>query len=355
MKRWPYAPSISTSTILPVAAAVLASAIFFIDTVTDLEIAVAVLYVAVVLMSVGFCRKRGVLLVASGCMTLTIVSYFLTSAGAPEAGLINCGISLLAIGATTFLALKIESAQVAAHEARAQLAHIARVTALGELTASIAHEVNQPLAAAVINGTACLRWLGAQPPNLDEARQAVERIVKDANRAGDVIARVRDLAKRTPPQKDVLNINETVQEVVALTASEIQNSHILLELELAGDLPLIQGDRVQLQQVVLNLILNAIEAMSEVPETSRKFLIATSMTTKDIVMTFWDSGPGLAADKMNRLFEAFYTTKRDGMGMGLAISRSIVEAHGGRIWVDPNTPHGARFQFTLPIAAARPS
>jgi C4-dicarboxylate-specific signal transduction histidine kinase len=341
------------SVILPIAAAVFTGGIFVTDTLTNLEIAVAVLYVAVVLMSVGFCRRRGVIMVSLGCMVLTILSYFLTRGGSPEAGLINCGISLLAIGATTFLALKIESAEVVAHEARAQLAHIARVTALGELTASIAHEVNQPIAATVINGNASLRWLATEPPNLEEARDAIQRIVADANRAADVIARVRGLAKRTPPQKGPLNINEIVQEIISLTAKEIQNSRVSLDIQLSDDLPLILGDRVQLQQVVLNLILNAVEAMSGTFAGSRElFLSTTREEPPGVLVAIHDSGPGLDPTKIDHLFEAFYTTKREGLGMGLAISRSIVEAHGGRIWAGLNTPRGAVFRFTVPAAQA---
>jgi signal transduction histidine kinase len=350
MKRWPYIPVIQTSSILPVAAAALAIGIFVADTLTDLEIAVAVLYVAVVLMSVGFCRKRGVILVSFGCMALTVLSYFLTPSGSSTTGLINCGISLLAIGATTFLVLKIESVQLTAQEAKAQLAHVARVTTLGELTASIAHEVNQPLAANVINGNASLNFLAAQPPNLEEARQAIECIVKDANRASEVIARVRGLAKRTPPQKELLNINETVIEIVQLTANEIHNNHVLLRVQLSDDLPLVPGDPIQLQQVILNLILNAIEAMNGVAQVSREVLVKTAANRSNTVLVaIHDTGLGFAPGKIDTLFDAFYTTKHDGMGMGLAISRTIIEAHGGRIWAEPNAPRGAVFQFTLPV------
>ena len=352
IKRWSRAPTIAASSILPFATAALAIGIFVFDTVTDLEIAVAVLYVAVVLMSVGFSGKRGVVLVSLGCMALTILSYFLTRGGSPESGLINCGISLLAIGATTFLALKIESAEIVAHEARAQLAHIARVTALGELTASIAHEVNQPIAATVINANASLRWLAAEPPNLEEVRHANERIVNDANRAAEIIARVRGLAKRTRPQKDRLDINEVIQEVVSLTTKEIQDNNVSLNMQLSDDLPPILGDRVQLQQVILNVILNAIEAMNGADEALRELFVSTSREgARGVLVAIHDNGRGLDSTNSDQLFEAFYTTKREGMGMGLAISRSIIEAHGGRIWAGPNTPCGAVFRFALPAAA----
>ena len=354
MKSRSYFSAITASSILPVAAAALAIGIFVVDTLTDLEIAVAVLYVAVVLMSVGFCRKRGVILVSLACMALTILSLLLTRTGSPETGLINCGISLLAIGATTFLALRIESAEVTALEAKSQLAHVARVTALGELTASIAHEVNQPLAATVINGNACLRWLDAQPPNLEEARHALNRIVQDANRASDVIARVRGLARRASPQKELLNINEVIQEIVSLTAKEIQNNHVSLNMQLSDDLPLIFGDRVQLQQVTLNLVLNAIEAMSG--EVTRELFVNTTReASHGVLLAIHDTGHGLGSAAIDHLFEAFYTTRREGMGMGLAISRSIIEAHGGRIWAGPNTPRGAVFRLVLPVRSTEAS
>ena len=240
------------------------------------------------------------------------------------------------------------------HSARAQVAHIARVTTLGELTASIAHEVNQPLAAIVTNGNACLRWLAHKPPNLREARQTAERIVDNGNRASNIIERIRELAKRSPTQKERLNINKPIQEIISLTATEIQQNRISLRTQLSDDLPLVLGDQVQLQQVLLNLILNAIEAMSSATEGTREMLISsTNNEFGDVLVTVRDSGCGLEINTLDRLFDAFYTTKRNGMGMGLAISRSIVEAHDGQIWATPNPPHGAIVQFTLPAAGKR--
>jgi C4-dicarboxylate-specific signal transduction histidine kinase len=347
-------PSIAKSTALPAVTFLLAIAIFALDTVTNREIAVAVLYVAVVLLSVGFCRKQGVVLVSLGCMGLTILSFMLTRNGLYSAGLINCSISLLAIAATTFLALRIESAELAAHEARAELAHIARVTMLGELTASIAHEVNQPLAATVINGNACLRWLAARPPNLEEATAAVERIVQDATRAGNVIARVRALFKKAAPRNEYVNINEIIKETVALIGNEFDKNHVSLKMQLPDGLPLIVGDHIQLQQVVLNLVLNAIEAMTDNDASSRELLVSTSHDdSSGVLVALRDTGQGLDPAKIDAVFDAFYTTKRQGLGMGLAISRSIVEACGGRIWAKPNTPRGAVFQFLLPTGTAK--
>jgi C4-dicarboxylate-specific signal transduction histidine kinase len=340
----------STSSLLPIATIALAAGIFVFDTITDLEIAVPVFYTAVILISVRFCNRRGVFLVGAGCVFLTLLSDFLTpTMSASHSGIINTTISVLAIAATTYLALKIETAESAVYEARAQLAHIARVTALGELTASIAHEVNQPLAATVINGNASLRWLSADPPNIEEAKQAVERIVKDGTRAGEIIAGVRALAKRNPPQKEWFNINEIIRETLMLTASEIHLNRIALHTDFHDNLPEIFGDRIQVQQVVLNLLLNAIEAVNKTSDGPRELSISSSNDgTAAVLITIRDSGIGLNPEKRGQLFNAFYTTKADGMGMGLTISRSIIESHGGRIWATANEPRGASFQFTLP-------
>jgi len=349
MKHRSYPSAIAMSPILPVATAALAIGIFVLDTVTNLEIAVAVFYVAVVLMSVGFCQKRGVILVCLACVALTVLSFFLTESGSPTAGLINCGISLLAIVATTFLVLRIESAELTAQEAKAQLAHIARVTTMGELTASIAHEVNQPLTAVTTSANAGLRWLTSQPPNIERARQAFDRIVKDANRASEVVVRVRSLAKRTPTQKNWVNINETILEVVALTRRELEENHISLWTQLADDVPLVWADRIQLQQVLLNLIINGIEAISGCDEGPRELLVSSAKDKSNgALVTVRDSGKGLEQANLDHVFDAFHTTKPDGMGIGLAISRSIIEAHSGRIWATSNAPRGAVIQFTLP-------
>jgi signal transduction histidine kinase len=200
----------------------------------------------------------------------------------------------------------------------------------------------------VTNAGAALRWLAADPANLEEVRQALTRIVRDGMRAGDVIGRIRTLIKNVPPQKDRLDINETILEVISLTRGELLRSGISLETQLA-DVALIQGDRVQLQQVILNLIINAIQAMSDVAEGSRELCISTGTdAADDVLVAVRDSGPGLKRESCDRLFDAFYTTKAGGMGMGLSICRSIVEAHGGRVWATANEPHGAVFQFTLP-------
>lgn len=351
-ERWSWSPGPRTA--LAVATVALAGAIFAFDTITDLEIAGAVLYVAVVLMSMGFCRRRGVILVATTCSALTLLSFVLTRSGSLEPGLINCAISLVAISATTYLALKIESAEVAAHEVRAQLTHMARVMTLGELTASIAHEVNQPLAAVVTSGNACQRWLASQPPNIERASQAVDRIISNANRASEIIGRVRNLVKKTPSQLEKLDINEVAQEVIALMQNEVEQQNIVLRTQLAADLLVVSGDRVQLQQVLLNLIINAIEAIGACIEGPRELLISSAWDQANgVVLTVADTGKGLAVEMGEEIFDAFQTTKPDGMGMGLAVSRSIAEVHRGRLWVTPNTPRGAVFHLALPAVRER--
>ena len=336
---------------LPVGAALLAGCIFVADTFTNLEIAVPVLYTAVVLLAVRFRGRRGVLAVAASCVGLTLLSDALTApGGSTETGFINTTISIAAIVTTTYLALKIESTTAAVYEARAQLAHLGRVATLGELTASIAHEVNQPLAATVINGNACLRWLAAEPPDLTEARLAAQAIVKDASRAGEVIARVRALTQRQPVKSIMFDMNGIIRDTLALADGEIRKNRITAEASLMAESPRLQGDPVQLQQVVLNLLLNAIDAITLAPEGGpRNLLVSSEMSPQGLMLvSVQDSGSGLKKNQLDRLFEAFYTSKPRGMGMGLAISRSIIESHGGRIWAEPDSRRGAVFRFSLP-------
>jgi PAS domain S-box-containing protein len=240
-------------------------------------------------------------------------------------------------------------AEEALRAMQAELAHANRVTTMGQLTASIAHEVNQPIAAMITNAQAALRWLRAQPPDLGEVRDSLSRIVEDGKRAGDVIGGIRTLINKMPPRKDRFDLNEAVLEMVALTRSEVLNHGILLQTELAPGLPRVDGDRTQLQQVILNLILNAIEAMGGIDEGARELRINTERAAAGLLVTVRDSGPGLNPADVEQVFTAFYTTKPKGMGMGLAICRSMVEAHGGRMWASANEPRGAVFQFTLPL------
>ena len=232
-----------------------------------------------------------------------------------------------------------------------ELAHANRVATIGQLTASIVHELRQPLSGAGINCVAGLRWLDQIPPNLAEVREAFARTVKATDRAGDIIDRIEALIKKAPPRKEILDLNEAILEVSALTYSEATKTGITVRTQLASCLPRIYGDRVQLQQVVLNLIVNAVQAMSSVAEDRRDLLISSEATEEGVRVGVRDTGPGLHPESLPRLFEPFYTTKPDGMGMGLSICRSIIEAHGGRLWATGNTPRGALFQFAIP---ARP-
>jgi PAS domain S-box-containing protein len=238
-------------------------------------------------------------------------------------------------------------------EAQRELAHANRLATMGQLTASIAHEVNQPIAATVTNAQAALRWLDARPPDLDETRQAVARVVNDGIRAGEVVGRIRALIEKVPARTDRFDIKDAITDVVALTRSELSSNGVSLQTRFAQGLPPIQGDRVQLQQVILNLIVNAIEAMSGVSKGARELSISTEMDALNgALVAVRDSGPGLDPASLEHLFDAFYTTKSNGMGMGLSICHSIIEAHGGRIWAEANVPQGATFQFTLPWQAA---
>ncbi len=246
-------------------------------------------------------------------------------------------------------------ASEALRSAQAELAHANRVAAMGQLTASIAHEVNQPIAAAVMNAHAALRWLGADPPELQEAHQALGRIVDNGARAGEVIDRIRGLLKKAPPRKDQIDINRAVLDVILLVRSEVLKHGVSLQMDLSTVLPHIEGDRIQLQQVILNLVMNAVEAMSCVPEDERELRITTSYdASHQIVLSVCDTGPGLHPKIVDRLFEAFCTTKPEGMGMGLAICRSIIQMHGGRLWATANEPRGTVFQFSLSRELAEP-
>lgn len=233
--------------------------------------------------------------------------------------------------------------------ARTELAHVARVTTLGEMTAAIAHEVNQPIAAMVTDAQASLNWLRREPVELGEVRQALDRIVTNGNRAANVIGGIRDLVKKAPPRKDAIDMNQAVSEMIALTRAEISGSGVSLETALASDLPMVEGDRIQLQQILLNLIVNALQAMSAVPQERRKLRITTAHAEPaGVLVSVQDFGPGLSTELIERVFAPFYSTKPGGLGMGLSICRSIVEAHEGRLWVTANEPYGAVFHFTVP-------
>jgi len=240
-------------------------------------------------------------------------------------------------------------ASEALQQAQAELAHVTRVTTLGELTASIAHEINQPLAAIVADANASLNWLAASHPDLGSVRDALDAIVKDGHRAAEVIQRIRQLATKTGPPKGRVDVNDVIRDIVPLIGSEVRSQAVSLRIDLAATLPPVLADRVQLQQVIINFVINGIEAMASVDDRSRELVIRSQPHEGDhVLVAVQDSGVGLDPDKADQLFDAFFTTKPEGMGMGLSISRSIIEAHGGRLWATPNPDHGATFHFALP-------
>jgi two-component system sensor kinase FixL len=235
---------------------------------------------------------------------------------------------------------------------QADLEHLTRVSTMGELTASLAHEVNQPLTAITNNGSACLRLLANQNLNPEVLRRALGEIVADGNRASAVIARIRGLIKKAPAEKSVLNVNELIQEVLALVGPELQKNRIAVKCELGKTLPPVSADRVQIQQVLLNLVVNGVEAMAAVAERSHELVVQSYIEESgDLMVTVSDSGTGLSSEA-GKVFTPFFTTKANGMGMGLPISRSLIESHGGRLWATPNSPRGAQFSFTLPTAGS---
>lgn len=479
MQKSPQMFGALSSRLLPYIAAALAIAIFVVDTFTPFGMAVAVLYVIVVLMAANFCDRRGLLLVSIGCAALTVLAFLLSHGLQYQTtAFARFLVSLAAIAIATILALKNKAGEAALlrseaylsegqrlsqtgsfgwnvdsgdivwsdetyrifdldrsvtptidlilerthpddlpavrenirraimersqwqiehrlklpdgtikfvnvvahgspdstgqfefvgaimdetaakkaeedlHQARTNLAHVNRVTTLGEMTASIAHEVAQPIAAIVTNASAGLRWLSAQPPQLEETRKVLNRVLRDGSRANDVITRIRALSRKMPARKEPTSINALVEEVLVLTRAEAERGKVSVRTRLDRSLPEIAGDRVQLQQVILNLIVNAIEAMSTHEHPRRELQISSRMDgAGTIIVAVIDSGPGLEPEALDRLFDAFYTTKSQGIGMGLAICRSIIEAHEGKLWAEPHSEGGASFQFLLPVDA----
>jgi C4-dicarboxylate-specific signal transduction histidine kinase len=251
--------------------------------------------------------------------------------------------------------VRAEQAERALGEAQLALAHANRVETLGQFAASIAHEVSQPIAAAIVGAETAQRWLARQPPDLARAGVTIDRCLRDTRRAADIIGRIRAMVKKAPERKEDLKVNEAISEVIELARAEIFKHGVELRTTLAETLPIIQCDRVQLQQVVLNLITNAVEAMSQMPEGRREMAISSQSETGCVLVAVRDSGPGLTEPALERAFDAFYTTKSSGLGMGLSICRSIVEAHGGRLWATANMPKGAVFQFTVPVISNGPN
>ena len=242
-------------------------------------------------------------------------------------------------------------AEQALQESQAALARVARIATMGELTASIAHEINQPLAAVSTNASASLHWLAVQPPNLSEAREAMGNAMREANRASSVIQRIRTLLTKASPELRPLDVNEVIREVLALARTELITGGVAVHTELVGDVPSVLGDRIQLQQVMLNLIMNAIDAMFTIKDRPRTLVIKSARDAEGVLVEVQDSGRGLDPRQSSRIFDSFFTTKPDGIGLGLSISRSIAEAHGGRLQATPGTSHGAVFQLILPKAA----
>jgi len=253
------------------------------------------------------------------------------------------------------LEIKVSERTAALMQTQADLARLSRALSMGELTASIAHEISQPLTAVVTNGDACLQWLSANPPNLEKARQSTEKIVQDGTRAGAVVARIRALFKKEEPVKDWVNVNETIQELVEFLRHEASSRQVSIGTQLIPALPLVNVDRVQLQQVVLNLVMNAMDALAGARGKESEIVIrSTTRGENEILVSVEDCGPGLNPDTTDKIFDPFFTTKPQGIGVGLSISRSIIESHEGRLWSSPNPNGGAIFQFTLPMGRQEP-
>ncbi|TWI40976.1 phospho-acceptor domain-containing protein [Pseudoduganella flava] len=329
----------------------LAAAIFAIDAFTPLDSAIAVMYVVVVLATV-LAWPRHVLAVTGICLVLTVAAHLCSTwFGIVNSSLARCAVSLAAIGISGYLAhagaratARLLEREESLRHSRAQLAHATRVTTLGELAASIAHEVNQPLAAISANGEAALRWLRRDPPDPDEVRHALERMLADTERASEVISRIRALARRGEPQVAPVDLGGVARDCAALLQRELASHGTALALDIAAGLPPVRGDRVQLQQVLINLLMNGMQAMA--PHGGQlRLTVAPAGAGVRIAVT--DQGPGIPTHEVGRLFEPFYSTKEDGMGMGLPICRSIVESHGGRIAALPGGS-GATLEITLP-------
>jgi PAS domain S-box-containing protein len=243
-------------------------------------------------------------------------------------------------------------AEEALNRARSELAHVARITTLNALTASIAHEINQPLSGIITNASTCRRMLDGDPPNVDGARETARRIIRDGNRASDVVTRLRALFSKKEFTPEPLDLNEATEEVIALSMSDLQRNRVILRSELANNLPTVMGDRIQLQQVILNLLRNGADAMTAVDDRPRELLIRTEQDESDrVCLSVNDAGVGFRPEAADKLFEPFYTTKNDGMGIGLSVSRSIIEAHHGRLWAEPNAGPGATFSFSIPCGS----
>jgi signal transduction histidine kinase len=252
------------------------------------------------------------------------------------------------------LEVRVEERTAALMKTEAELTRLSRVLSMGELTASIAHEIKQPLTAVVMNGHACIEWLSASPPNLDRVRQSTEKIIQDGTRAGAILSRIRALFKKETSTKDWLDLNDVIQEIMVLVRAEAQKLHIPMRAELAPDLPRVMGDRIQLQQVVLNLIMNGMDAMASQNNAPKELLVCTwKQSADEIGVRVEDTGVGLDPENVEKIFDPFFTTKAHGIGMGLSISRTIIESHDGKLWATPRLASGTIFQFTIPVNASK--
>lgn len=355
MTGLPSAARIRSNYAVVLAALVFAvAAIFIADTLTDYAVAVAIFHTAVMLVATRFLGVRAVAALAVACVVLTCLSFVLTPSGDYKIGLINTGISVVAIGVTAYLGLKLKGAEAQIHEARERITRIARLTTLGQLTASIAHEVSQPLAAIAASAGAGRRWLTQPQPNTEKAIAAVDRIIRDADRASEILDRVRRLARNEAPAASIFDLNAAVTEIIALSSSAAGASGAVINADLSESLPAAFADRVQVQQVVSNLLLNGIEAASAVPKLSPRLTVTTRLVQDRLTVAVADNGPGLSVEAAEHLYDAFWTTKTGGFGLGLTICRTIVEANGGRIWTEASPLGGARFAFDLPVAGDKP-
>ncbi|AXR74610.1 two-component sensor histidine kinase [Auritidibacter sp. NML130574] len=323
--------------------------IFIFDTTTRYEVAAAVLYTVVIFVAHSALGRGELIGLTIVSVVLTVVSFALTLGGELDSGLINTGLSIAIIIAIAFLIIRADDARHTAQQTQEQLKKIVQVHGLEGLTTSIAHEVNQPLAAITTSGHACHRWLNQNPPNIDKAHEALDRILHDADRADTIISRIRRLTQGEPPRTNAFEVNTAVREVLELAEAELRRHRITLHTEFAQGLPRALADSVQTQQVVGNLLLNAIQALAGSTTNERRITVASTHDDCHIVVSVIDTGPGIDPEIQPHLFDAFWTTKDDGIGVGLSISQAIIEANGGRIWADTPASGGAAFSISLPV------
>ncbi len=324
--------------------------IFLLDTLTHYEVAVAVFYAVLILAAGRTLSHHQIVKLACLCVGLTVLSVLLTPSGNLATGIVNTTISVVAIALIVTVHGKMDIARRQAQKAQQQIARLTRIQSLEGLSSSIAHEINQPLAAMLTSAQTCQRWLAQDPPNTDKARQSAERIVHDAQRASAIITRVRSLTQGGAVQAHAFDLNMAIQEVLGLLQTELHAHSILVQSSLLPNLPSAWGDKVYVQQVLSNLFLNAMEAMEQVPPQFRVLQLGTRLDDNMLLLTVGDKGPGLQPGQEEQIFETFWTTKPQGMGLGLSISRSMVEALGGQLWASNQIEGGAVFCLSLPPA-----